>query len=125
MSPPLLLVVEDDDDVREALMSVLSDAGYGTTWAGDGVAAMDALHSGLKPAAILLDLMMTRMNGFEFRAEQQADPAFADIPVIVLTAARAAERAASTLRVAACLPKPAGVDDLLAVVSRVVGPVSG
>lgn len=124
MTRPLLLVVEDDADVREAMSDVLRDAGYQVRPAPDGDAAMEALRGGLRPAAILLDLMMPGMNGYEFRARQRADPAIADIPVIVLSAMRGADAAATMLCAAACVMKPARVDDLLDAVSRVARPVS-
>ncbi|HEY6005095.1 MAG TPA: response regulator [Anaeromyxobacter sp.] len=124
MSAPLVLVVEDDPDVRDALSVVLRDAGYGIRSVADGIDAMKALRQGLKPSAILLDLMMPEMNGFEFREEQRGDPAIADIPVIVITAIRWTDRAAIELRAAACVTKPAQIDDLLEVVRRVAGPVS-
>jgi CheY-like chemotaxis protein len=121
---PHLLVVEDDPDVREAISDVLRDAGYGITSAGDGDEALRALQAGLKPVAILLDLMMPGMNGYEFRAQQRADPAIADIPVIVLSAMRGAEADATSLSAAGCVMKPARVDDLLEMVSRVARPIS-
>jgi CheY-like chemotaxis protein len=121
---PHLLVVEDDLDVREAITYVLRDAGYGITSAGNGDEALEALRRGLNPVAILLDLMMPGMNGYEFRAQQRADPAIADIPVIVLTAMRGAEAAATSLSAAGFVMKPARVDDLLETVSRVARPVS-
>jgi two-component system, chemotaxis family, chemotaxis protein CheY len=124
VTAPLLLVVEDDAEVRDAISDVLRDAGYRISAAGDGAAAIRALRAGLKPAAILLDLMMPEMNGYEFRTEQRADPAIADIPVIVISAMRIGERAAAALAAAACIPKPSPVDDLLATVSRVARPVS-
>ncbi len=124
MSAPLLLVVEDDPDVREALAGVLHDAGYLTSWANDGGAAIAALRCGPRPAAILLDLMMPGMDGFDFRVVQRSDPAIADIPIILLSAVRGAERAAEKLEAAAYLPKPAPIEQLLAVVSRVAGAVS-
>lgn len=124
MSPPLVLVVEDDPDVREALSVVLRDAGYGIRSAVDGAAAIRALREGPRPSAILLDLMMPDMNGFEFREEQRADPAIADIPVIVITATRWTERAAVQLGAVACVTKPAQVDDLLAALRRVAGSVN-
>ena len=123
MTAPLLLVVEDDADVRDALLGVLGDAGYAICWAADGFEAMHVLRAGARPAAILLDLMMPGMNGFDFRAAQRADPSIADIPVILVTAMRGAERAATSLQAAAYVPKPARVDELLAAVSRVAGPV--
>lgn len=125
MTPPLVLVVEDDRDVGEALSDLLRELGYGILLARDGVEAMGALHAGLRPAVILLDLMMPGMDGYEFRAVQRADPALADIPVIVLTAVRGAERAAASLDPVALVAKPADVEQLLAVLARVAGPIPG
>jgi CheY-like chemotaxis protein len=115
----MILLVEDDDDVREALADVLREHGYDVAWAADGAEAIRALRSGLRPAAILLDLMMPVMDGFQFRAEQRSDPALAPIPVIVVSADRTLEREAQGLGAAARLSKPAPVEDLLATVARV------
>ncbi len=115
----MVLLVEDDGDVREALADVLREHGYDVAWAADGAEAIRALRSGLRPAAILLDLMMPVMDGFQFRAEQRSDPALARIPVIVVSADRAIDRDAAALGAAAKLAKPARVDDLLATVARV------
>jgi CheY-like chemotaxis protein len=122
VSAPLVLVVEDDPDVREALVVVLRDAGYGIRAAVNGFDAIEALRRGPRPSAILLDLMMPGMNGYEFREEQRADPAIAGIPVIVITATRWTERAAHQLGAVACVPKPAQVEDVLAAVARAAGP---
>jgi two-component system, chemotaxis family, chemotaxis protein CheY len=124
VSPPLLLVVEDDTDVSEALSDVLREAGYRTLWAADGLEAILILRAGARPDAILLDLMMPRMNGFDFREAQRADPDIAGIPVILVTAMRGGERAAVSIEAAAYVAKPARVDELLAAVTAVAGPVS-
>jgi CheY-like chemotaxis protein len=115
----MILVVEDDGDVREALADVLRQHGYDVAWAADGAEAIRALRSGLRPSAIVLDVMMPVMDGLEFRAEQRSDPALACIPVIVITADRAIGRNAAALDAAATLAKPAAVSDLLAAVARV------
>jgi len=119
VSSVLLLVVEDDHDVREALTELLREAGYAVAWAPDGDEALRALSAGLRPAAILLDLMMPVMDGFEFRARQRSDPALAAIPVILMTADRTVDAEARALEVAARVTKPARVDDLLDVVARI------
>jgi CheY-like chemotaxis protein len=116
-----LLLVEDDDDVREALADVLREAGYVVARAADGAEAICALRSGLRPSAILLDLMMPVMDGFQFRAEQRRDPELARIPVILVSADRTLDRDARALDVAARLAKPAQVEDLLATVAHVTG----
>jgi two-component system, chemotaxis family, chemotaxis protein CheY len=84
---PTLLVVEDDVDVREALAECLTDAGYQVDSAGDGSAALLYLASHPAPAAILLDLFMPVMDGWEFLKRIRANSQYSTIPVIVLTAA--------------------------------------
>ena len=65
---------------------LLRGAGYDAVGAPNGQAALDLLRSGIRPRAILLDLMMPVMDGWAFRREQLRDPQLAHIPVIVLSA---------------------------------------
>jgi CheY-like chemotaxis protein len=107
-----LLVVEDDDDVLEAYIDVLGDEGHEVVTARNGQEALDRLRSGLLPQIILLDLMMPVMDGFEFRAQQLADPAIAGVPVVVLTAGAVTDRVRE-LHPLACLTKPFDLEELL------------
>src|SRR5204862_4129108 len=84
---PLVMVVDDDDDIRETLAGLLEDEGYEVAAFPTGRDALDALQGGMAPRVILLDLMMPVMDGAEFRRAQLADPALASIPVILITAA--------------------------------------
>jgi CheY-like chemotaxis protein len=84
---PLVMVVDDDDDIRETLAGLLEDEGYGVAAFPTGLDALEALQRGLGPRVILLDLMMPVMDGAEFRREQLADPKLAGIPVVLITAA--------------------------------------
>lgn len=82
-----VLVVEDDDGIREALFDVLTEHGVRTLCARDGAEALDVLtRSDDRPDAILLDVMMPRMDGYAFRERQLADLRLRDIPVVVMTA---------------------------------------
>lgn len=112
-----VLIVEDDVDVRETLCEVLADCGFDVGSARDGVEALQQLEKGLLPRVIVLDLMMPRMDGAELRARLLAEPAFAAIPVVVLTADRRGEESA---RVSAdvSLSKPVDLDELLRVLRR-------
>src|SRR5690242_6605113 len=84
---PLVMVVDDDDDIRETLVGLLEDEGYEVVAHPTGRDALDALQAGILPRVILLDLMMPVMGGGEFRPAQLGDPALASIPVILITAA--------------------------------------
>jgi CheY-like chemotaxis protein len=87
---PLILVVDDNPDVRLALSTLLEDEGYEVAEASDGDLGLDAARE-RKPDLILLDLMMPRMDGFETHKELKKDENLADIPVVVLTARRGGE----------------------------------
>jgi len=78
-----ILLIDDNADVREALTQLLRTSGYKVIAARDGAKALQLLHEGLEPRAILLDLMMPKMDGFEFRRRQLADIKLKSIPTIV------------------------------------------
>lgn len=111
---PRVLVVEDDNDLRDSICAVLQDAGY-TSWpAENGEIALQRARAE-KPCVILLDLMMPVMNGWEFRSEQLRDPQLSSIPVIIMTADGRAGEKAKTLR-ADYLKKPITLQALLDLV---------
>jgi two-component system, chemotaxis family, chemotaxis protein CheY len=83
--PPCVLIVEDDDDVREFMHLLVSSAGYDTMTARDGQEALVKMRQ-RRPCMVLLDLQMPRMDGWEFRARQMQDLSLSDIPVVCVTA---------------------------------------
>jgi len=108
-----VLVVEDDVDVREAMVQVLLSAGHAAVPAGDGQEALAQLDGGLEPCVILLDLMMPRMDGWAFiehhhRRERRT-------PIIVVSAYSSQEQLRSR-GVIAYMRKPVDIDALLAMV---------
>lgn len=111
-----ILLVEDDDIIRESLAETLEDEGYGVASAANGQQALDWLRANPAPRLILLDIYMPVMSGTEFRQRQLDDPALAVIPVIVLSAV-APDRVAA-LRPQVFLQKPPDLDVLLEVVKR-------
>jgi CheY-like chemotaxis protein len=112
-----ILIVEDDEAIRETLTAVLEDEGYLVQCAAHGREALQQLRSGAQlPCLILLDLMMPIMSGWDFRAEQLRDPALAGIPVIVLSADNEVQARASEVRAQGYLSKPM---DLTALVDAV------
>ena len=121
-----ILIVEDDDDIRESVLEILTDAGYPATGARHGEDALERLRGApTLPGLILLDLMMPVMDGHEFRARQVLDPTLREVPVVLLTADVRLADSAAALQVAAALRKPVSLVDLLAVVERFCSPHRG
>jgi CheY-like chemotaxis protein len=116
----IVLIVDDDPDVAAVLADLLQLEGFSVASALDGAAALAQLRDGLRPCAILLDLMMPVMDGWAFRADQLADPALAPIPVLV-TSAGGFTREAITDQMGAVgyLPKPFSEIDFLAAIHSV------
>ncbi len=85
MNPHTILVVDDDVDIRDSLRDALGDEGYTVRLASNGKEALDLLPSLKRPYGIILDVSMPEMNGTEFYQEMRSVPAFADIPVLILT----------------------------------------
>jgi chemosensory pili system protein ChpA (sensor histidine kinase/response regulator) len=113
-----VLVVDDDDELRELIALHLNAMGYETREAGDGVAALQVVHEGTPLSLMLLDLRMPRMNGLELldrlREEQKLD----GIPVVVLTGDGLAGRQAIASGARGVLVKPIDPEDLREVVHR-------
>ena len=114
--PEHILVVEDDRDLRESLCEALRFEGYQVICAEHGEAALRHLNTGAKPCVILLDLMMPVMDGWTFRAEILKDRTWADIPVVVMTAA--SQERAKAIPSAAVLQKPLQMDTVVEVVQE-------
>jgi CheY-like chemotaxis protein len=115
----LILVVEDDDAIRESIMQLLDAQGYRVTGATNGRGALHYLRKApVLPGLILLDLMMPVMDGWTFRTQQLADPRLADIPVVILSATNDPAHHAAELHVDEYLQKPLDVPRLLGIVDR-------
>jgi two-component system, chemotaxis family, chemotaxis protein CheY len=115
-----ILVVEDDPDVRDALVLLLEREGYSVTCADNGQEALERLRAA-PSALVILDLMLPVMDGFEFRVQQLQDPVIARVPVIVLSSGGDLSRKVEPLHVEACLSKPLDLERLLGVVARRMG----
>lgn len=112
-----VLVVEDDQDTREALTALLESEGYEAQGAGDGQEALAMLERGeFKPDVIVLDLYMPAMDGQQFRAALKANPHFAHVPTILCTGTT--PLAHTTRDAFATLEKPLDIDALLEIVGR-------
>lgn len=82
----IILVVEDDPDLRENLCEVLELEGFQAVGVANGMEALEYLRTHAPPCLILLDVMMPRMSGSEFRAQQRVDARIAEVPVIAVSA---------------------------------------
>ncbi|HXJ19029.1 MAG TPA: response regulator [Polyangia bacterium] len=118
-----VLVIEDDPDVRSALAELLAGEGYQVSATADGAEALDTLRGGLLPSVIVLDLMMPKVDGWDFRRAQLEDPSLAQVPVVLLTASgfrpdsMRSERGRLEM-----LPKPVQAHVLLETLDRLAGP---
>lgn len=117
-----VLIVEDDNDIREDLAEILRDEGHQVETAANGADALAQLEHkaqrGERPCLILLDLMMPVMNGWDFRAKQMSTPGIADIPVILVSGALDVPHHATTLHTAGYLRKPIQLPRLLELVTQ-------
>ncbi|KFE63911.1 response regulator [Hyalangium minutum] len=115
-----ILVVDDDEDIRDILSLLLCSEGYEVDSARDGLDALDHLRAGEPPSVILLDMMMPRMDGEDFLTSIHDTPQYADIPVVLISGHHAAREKAAQLAAADCLVKPIDADELLSVVRKYV-----
>jgi CheY-like chemotaxis protein len=123
VSPPRVLVIDDDPSICSALSEVLREEGFEVASATNGRAALDLLRGGPPPSAILLDLMMPVMDGWDFRQVQLQDAGLRDIPVVVVTAAGFSPSTIHTqFGAVALIPKPVPLNELLNVLGRTSGP---
>jgi CheY-like chemotaxis protein len=117
-----VLIVEDDQDVRESVRSALFAGGYSIISAANGRQALEFLRTGAcNPAVVLLDLMMPIMDGRGFMAELRQMPIFASVKVILTSALGDIDKDAAALGASAILRKPFGIDDLTAMVAKYSG----
>jgi CheY-like chemotaxis protein len=112
-----ILVIEDDESIRDAFEELLSGEGYFVTVAGNGSLGLAALAE-VKPSLVLLDLMMPVMDGRAFlqALEKNPDPELAATPVVLITAA--GDKSTLGCKVSEVLSKPIDIDKLLAAAAR-------
>jgi two-component system, sensor histidine kinase and response regulator len=85
VKPKTVLVVDDEPGIRESLRDLLEDEGYAVELAANGREALELLPRLPRPFGIILDLIMPVMNGVEVYQAIRADPALADVPIVVST----------------------------------------
>ncbi|MCA1826593.1 MAG: response regulator [Myxococcales bacterium] len=115
-----LLIIDDDDDIRESLVALLRTEGYEVTGARNALDALTILSQGtFAPRGILLDLFMPSMSGAQFYETVQRHPAWSKIPVIVCSAGPVPPAVAASAF--AVLSKPFDLDRLLELVRSACG----
>jgi CheY-like chemotaxis protein len=116
-----ILVVEDDEDLRNVLNVTLRAPGRTLLEAEHGAAALDLIEAEGVPDLILLDMNMPVMNGWRLAEELRARELW-HMPVIVITAAHDAARAAQEIGAAGYLGKPFSVRELATLVEQLLSP---
>jgi CheY-like chemotaxis protein len=111
-SAPAVLIVDDDDDVRETLRVCLEEEGFSVRTARNGLEAIALLDGGTPPGLILLDLMMPEMNGWEVLERLRSDQERAAIPVAVMSGSHRGELRAADYVV----PKPFDLEAMVDLV---------
>jgi CheY-like chemotaxis protein len=117
---PSVLVIEDDADIRETVVSLIEDE---VPWvqvssASDGLEALELLEEGAAPCLALLDIMMPVMNGLEFLDALRDRGLAPDMRVVLISAYVQLAKQVAYPGVTGLLPKPFRAADLLALVRR-------
>ncbi|NMO19529.1 response regulator [Pyxidicoccus fallax] len=113
------MVVEDDAEIREALLEILEENGCDAVGAVNGERALAYLRStDSLPCLILLDLMMPIMDGHAFREAQLQDPVLSRIPVVVVSAYRDVQTNAEKLNAATFIRKPPRIEELVSAIEQ-------
>jgi two-component system chemotaxis response regulator CheY len=114
------LVVDDEPTIRELIADALRESDIQVEIASNGVEALAVMHRWL-PDVVVLDLMMPRLDGTGFTELMRLNPQFANVPLLLVTAAYGAQQAAAQVGARAWLSKPFELDHLVAEVTRLAG----
>src|SRR3989442_14556791 len=116
-----VLVVDDEPTIRELVGEALREAGYWVETAAHGAEALQLMHGAQPPQAIVLDLMMPRLDGTGFVERMRLNPRLASVPIVLVTAAYGAAQAAERMGAHVCITKPFELDHLVQAVDLLVG----
>ena len=114
-----VLIIEDDQELRELLRTTLEAEGFTAEIATDGAEGLSRLRRGI-PDLVLLDLVLPGVNGLEVLMALRSDPAARRVPVIVMTGTQTQASELRGLGVVALLHKPFATDALLARIAAVL-----
>ncbi len=123
MATGRILLVDDDAAIREGVAEGLAFEGYRIEGVSNGQEALDWLDREGLPAMVLLDLLMPVMNGAQLLERLRADPRWAGVPAVLMSAAIPSREALS--RANAYLAKPFDLEEVVAAVARWCGPPAG
>lgn len=122
-----VLLVDDEPDFSMVVQAYLEKEGFATELAYNGLEGYEKVKAN-PPDAIILDVMMPEMDGYQLCAKLKKEPAYAEIPIILLTSV--ADHVTSTryshydgmsMEADDYLPKPASAEDITASVKRLIG----
>ena len=116
VTPPAVLIADDDPVVRLLVATALGKAGYRVSEADDGETALELLFAGTSVALLVTDIHMKRMNGDELLRRLRGDERFARLPVLVLTGSAEVGCEAELIAAGAtdCIRKPVNPGTLVA-----------
>jgi CheY-like chemotaxis protein len=114
-----ILIVEDDDDLRELVKVVLELDGYEVRGAENGADAFVQLYLGKRPDLVLLNLWMPVVGGRDVIDVVRRDPSLATLPVVVMTGAQVPPEVQSVAT--AVIPKPFEIDELRETIAAALG----
>ncbi len=119
---PKVIIVDDDRDTREMLTLALELEGFDVGQAANGLRLISAMHVD-RPDVILLDVMMSWIDGFELCRAIKKNPTFGDIPVIFISARKSLEDERAGLDAGAVdyFPKPLDMDRLVGRIRQILG----
>lgn len=114
----MVLVIDDDDDIRETVADLIGWRGFEVTQAANGQEALALLQSSQVPCVILLDLVMPVMDGWQFLERLRGAPGLRDVPVVIVSGHARSHAPAGVTKV---LHKPFDIEDLYAAVAEHCG----
>jgi CheY-like chemotaxis protein len=118
MDADQILVVDDDEDIRETVAEALALDGFRVATARNGSEGLALLVDGLRPCLVLLDMMMPVMNGWTFASQVAQDPRLSALPLCIFSATGFDPEHPLAGNVVAAIKKPVRLDNLLAIVKQ-------
>ncbi|MEI4473267.1 response regulator transcription factor [Frigidibacter sp. MR17.24] len=125
-APPLVLIVEDEDNIAAALSYLMTREGLRHERVADGQAALDRIRA-LRPEVVLLDVMLPGLSGFEICQQLRMDPAYDAVRLLMMTArgAGAERRKGLALGADGFIAKPFQLAELRDEIRRLLPPGGG